>query len=825
MGVRSVEPIVAEGSDTPTPPAPPEGLLASLRAAWPIPVLLLAVGLLGYGLFTAISSRPKADPSVPLHQAESLVQAERFEEAIDLLNDKVRGFVDSAKATTGERGRFHMARARAFAGAIVRQGQTHADNHSVVVNDYTAAQKLGQLLDPSDTARLIESLIALDRVQDATRKLADLPAEETARKIRLTRRIVEHAIASDRPDRELILELLSALAVEPSLDPATKAWVLARQTEYLNRDGRYEEAINKLLRDMLRLADAPAEAMGELHLRLGEAYLGSGNDAAAAQRLEAAELLLDASSPLRADAALLLGRILKAGAGAEPERLQRAAERFATIVSDYGTSSAYLPALLELAEIDAARSEHSAAAERYSELVEAVRRPTARARRELDPARVASSLMDRQAGSFLAGDYDTALRYAELAASLYDDPRMPGPVLLALGQTHRAVADRVLNDAANIPGPGAVVERLDPATRSELKRHLLAAGEAFRRFADVVSAEDTGKYLEARWRAADSFDLAGDIEQAKREFALYADGAPDNDDRRPEARFRLAQVFQVERDFASAAALYRAVMNGAGAASDRARVPLARCLLADTEPGNDAEAEALLLATVDGSIVRPDATAFREALFELGSLYYITGRYPEAIARLEEAVERFPEDSRIDIHRYKLADANRLSAAQITQTLRQGLPQATRDALEQERTARLRTAAELYERVRAALEADPARRLSELERICLRNAYFAIGDCAFDLGNFDAAISAYDSARLKFADDPSSLVAMVQIVNAYVQQQRWPQARTANERARQHLARFPDEVWQRPDIPMEKKHWERWLDARTLLEQSARVEP
>lgn len=816
---------MAEGPDSTTTPEPKPGLAATLRAAWPIPALVLALALLVAGLYSAVAARPKVDPTIPLKEAEALAAAEKYEECIDLLNSRVRGFIDSGRATEEERGRFHLTRARAFAGAISRQGQTHADNHQVVVSDYAAAVKLQQMLEPSDTARLIESLVSLDRVPEAVRKLADFKPEETARRVRLTRRIVEHALAAEKPDRELILDLLSALAVEPSLESDAKAWVLARQTEQLNQDGRYEEAINKLLRDMLRLTDAPAEAMGELHLRLGEAYLGSGNDAAAAQRLEAAEAQLSASSPLRADAALLLGRILKAGAGADPERLQRAADRFGTIITDYGTSTAYLPALLELAEIDAARGENAAAAERYAELVEAVRRPTARMRRELDPERVAASLMDRQAGTFLAGDYDTALRYAELAATLYDDANVPGPLLLALAQTHRAVADRVLKEADELDGPGSAVARLDPATRSELKRHLLAAGEAFRRHADLVSAEDTARYLDSRWLAADSFDLAGDMEQAKREFSLYADGAPDEDARRPEARFRLAQVFQVERDYASAAALYRSVMSGVGSASDKARVPLARCLLADADTTNDAEAEALLLSTVDGSIVGPEAAAFREALFELGGLYYATARYPEAIARLEEAVQRFPDDPRAAVLRYKLADANRLSASQIAQTLRQGLPQATREALEEERAGRLRSAAELYERVRASLEADPARKLSELERICLRNAYFAIGDCAFDLGEFDAAIAAYDTARLKYSDDPSSLVAMVQIVNAYVQQQQWPQARTANERARQHLARFPDEVWQRPDIPMEKKHWERWLDARTLLDQAANAEP
>jgi hypothetical protein len=93
------------------------------------------------------------------------------------------------------------------------------------------------------------------------------------------------------------------------------------------------------------------------------------------------------------------------------------------------------------------------------------------------------------------------------------------------------------------------------------------------------------------------------------------------------------------------------------------------------------------------------------------------------------------------------------------------------------------------------------------------------------LGDYDRAVASYDSAALKYADDPSSLVAMAQIVSAYVAEGQWAQARTANERARRQLARFPDEVWSRPDLPMEKRHWERWLDARTVLERAEAAVP
>jgi hypothetical protein len=64
---------------------------------------------------------------------------------------------------------------------------------------------------------------------------------------------------------------------------------------------------------------------------------------------------------------------------------------------------------------------------------------------------------------------------------------------------------------------------------------------------------------------------------------------------------------------------------------------------------------------------------------------------------------------------------------------------------------------------------------------------------------------------------------MAQIVSAYVEEGEWGKAATANERARQHLAKFPDSVWSMPNLPMEKKHWERWLDSRALLERRAQA--
>jgi hypothetical protein len=54
---------------------------------------------------------------------------------------------------------------------------------------------------------------------------------------------------------------------------------------------------------------------------------------------------------------------------------------------------------------------------------------------------------------------------------------------------------------------------------------------------------------------------------------------------------------------------------------------------------------------------------------------------------------------------------------------------------------------------------------------------------------------------------------MVQIVNAYAATDRWTEARTAHERARQRFRELPPEAFDRPDMPMDRRHWERWLDS------------
>lgn len=809
---------------------------------WPVPALILAVGLFVAGLVVAVSSRPKPDPGVPLVEAERLVEAQEYERAIEYLNSDARALVDSAYANDEHRARFHLARARAFSGAQMKLGISREENHRTVVEDYAAVERLGKEqgggLGAPDVERLVESLVELGEVEAAWERVKKLGNEEGggARKLRLTKRIVEHNLASQNRRDAMTLNLLAELSNSPDLPVDERGWVLARQGEMLMALGKNEEAVSKLLREIQRLRDVPGEMLGELYVLLGKAYYEAGQRATAARQLEVADTVLDSGSMKRADAGVLLGLILQAAG-----QLEGAKEKFSAVVQEYAMSSAYPAALLGEAECEAAMGNHDLAVPKFAEVVELVQRQTsaekgagahdggphggsahalARPGFHFGREMVLRSLLERHRERADGGEPAMALRYAQLAESMYTEAETPADVLEALGRTHRRLGDELIEASRAGKGEDFTVRDLDPATRAEVRQHYVGAGEYYRRHSQALAATDSAGSAASLWISADSFDLSGDLEEARRGFAAYGDGAADEDPKKMESRFRLAKIFQATGEYSAASSLYRGLVEAkAGEVSDRSVVPLAQSLAALGDEQSRKDAESQLLGVVDGGVLSPEAMGYRDALIELCGLYYVSGRYAMAIPRLEQVLERYPGDARVDSTRYRLADSYRLEARAIDATLAQALPQQERDALVEKRSAHLRAAVGLYEQTRVALEAKEASKLSQLERLQLRNSTFSIGDCLYDLGMFDEAIASFDAARLRYADDPASLVAMVQIVAAYVQQGKWAQARTANERARQQLTRFPDEVWSRPDLPMEKRHWERWLDARTALEQ------
>lgn len=777
---------------------------------------------MGAGIVAAFVTKPKLDLMALMDQAEGMMREEKYRSAIEFLGSKqgMWPYVDSGRATTEEARRYHLLMARGIYRGARTLDVHDPRNDRYVLKEYEEAEHLGAELEAADLEALVETHLALGDLDHGLEAAEHLPAALEEQRIGFLKRIAVESLRRPVPETERALSIIAGMLAEPELKEEDRIWAVGEQARMSLERGAPEDAIEQILRATPRLAHPTGDALAGLLTQLGRAYMALAvpeTDEAYAQLARAIELF-DGSNPMMAEALLTVARI-------EVQRgeLDAARERLLRIQQWFGSTEWHLPSLLAMAELESAAGNLDACVEHFQELVTLAKEDELP--RWITRDQIALSLTSESATRLSAGDADRAQLLSLLALDLTGLDEAPPEVL-------RAIADADIEAAAGLMpverGTSEAVFALSemaPETRAQVRRHLIRAASYLKQYAERMILVDREEYGQALWRSADAFDRAGDTEEAIRSFQEFIEAFPD-DPTRAEARFRLAQARQARGEFAEAAELYRELLadrtdpgaRDVGEFADRSVIALARTLLADNETGNDAEAEELLLGAMSGRQVGfPESEHFREALLELGLMYYRAGKYPEAIARLDEAVERYPDDPRMPQVRYRLADTMRLSAREASALLQTELTPTRRREVEALRSERLAGAVAMFGAVRDEIEAVPERRRSILDEEYLRNSYYFLGACAFDTGDFAAAIEAYDAARERYPTDPASLVAMVQIVNCYVELGELERARTANERAKLFYQSLPEEVWNDPYLPMGRVEWQRWLDSMATL--------
>jgi TolA-binding protein len=783
---------------------------------WQLPTLVLGLGLLAAGTLHAVTLIPKPDIASPLAAAERLIASADYEPAIETLNTRVFPHVGTDAVSAAQQGEFHQLMGRALYLGQKGLGIERSDNNSNIRESYLEAEALGVILPPADASYLADTMLALGDFDGARRRADALPPEERARKLTLYRRLVDEAMSPARRRDEPAFELVSSMLMDPQLPVDERAWALTRQAELQIDRGYAEDAMNRLLRELPRLTGIDPAVRGPLHLLLARAYIETQSLDAADKQLAIAADLIAPGDPRRQQLEVLQGQVLLLKSDHPAAR-----ERFQAVLDAFPPVRWRLAAEFGLARAASIMDDDEDALAAFTRLVDLLVK--GESSREISPIIVAESLTSRSEDRFERGQTETSLRYADLAEKVLGDSNLTGPTLLRLASAHRRLADEIIAAVKAKSTSDVVLADLDPATRAQVRSHLAAAAGYYRRHADKVVLTDVQLYSDSLWMSGDCYDRAGDQEAATRIFQLYAAERP-GDPRQPEARFRLAQAFQVRGDLESAASIYRDLIRsrgdaetGSGPWADASEVPLARCLLLDANPDNDAEAEQILRTVVSGQIGTPEATSFRDAVFELANHYYRKSDYDPAIERFEEALARYPNDPQQAAARFKLADALRLSAVDIERTLAQAIAPAEKVRLEGVRTDRLRRAIDLYDQVRRELDAKDARRRTAAEETYLRNSYFYMGESAFRLKDYDTAITHYNAAKDRYNQDPAALVAMTQIVSCHLRQGDLRRAQAANERAKRFYAGIPAGVWDDPTLPMTRQDWERWLESTSML--------
>jgi tetratricopeptide (TPR) repeat protein len=397
-----------------------------------------------------------------------------------------------------------------------------------------------------------------------------------------------------------------------------------------------------------------------------------------------------------------------------------------------------------------------------------------------------------------AGRYRQAIDLAESTFPLF--PRERQVELVA--QAHQAWA-AVLADQGEHTAGGDGGESARQS-RAELRQ----AGAAYAQLAELQSA--TRAYTEDVWNSAECLLAGHDFRGAVRmldEYLRY-----ELRHRRPRALLNLGEAELSLRHFDRALdALGECIaVYPADAAAYRARLLAAQ---AQIDKGDMKEAERLLRENLEDGYLTPKSFEWRDSLFAFGSLLQAEGRDADAIPKLEEFVERYPESPNQTEARYLVAEAYRRTAKIPREKLNTDAIETSRIDHVKEMQQLLSAALEQYEKVQELLNRrQEQRQLDSLEQSILRNCYFARGSTLYEMGRYDDAIHAYSAATNHYQRQPIVLEALMQIAACYRRLGKPEEARNTLAQAKVMLERISPDAKFAETTLYNRDEWSRVLN-------------
>jgi tetratricopeptide (TPR) repeat protein len=417
-----------------------------------------------------------------------------------------------------------------------------------------------------------------------------------------------------------------------------------------------------------------------------------------------------------------------------------------------------------------------------------------------------------------AGRMAEAVEYAKLAASLTDmeDVQQATMMLEQLGNAQSLWATELAGspDRSNLSGALAEV------SSSVAQAAFVDAAETFLRLAQVGVLNER-LAASSSWRAGELLVRGGERVRAANVFVTFARERPQNP-LVPRAFLRVGQLLQSTGQLAGAVEAYRECYRRFPRSLDGARalVPMARCYLAMGPDSEEMAEKTLRIVLYESEIFTPQAPEFADALYLLGDAQNRRGDFEQAIATLEEVLERYPHDPRATRARFLLADSSFKSGLALKSELPDARSAAEVEQIRVESTARFMAARAGYRKLIDEYAARDPTSLNQLERVYFRHASLYEADCFFETQDYRKSLKLYDEAVGMFKDTPNALAAYVQIINSHVFLDQLGEARAALARALVLVDSIPDEAFQRSISPEGRSDWKRyfdWLDQAELF--------
>lgn len=762
-----------------------------LAQLWQIPLLLVSIALFAYAAYLFID--PKAGPGIEekIGVARTFIEQARPEAALA----QIRHILETEKLISPNKAQVHLLAAEALEMWQVQRRESVAINHERIIENTRIAAEHGATIDAPALKRIGESYEALKQPADALDCYRKALALDPQHSLRLQRKIIDLQLAQDDigPAEASLDEYLR----DASLTDAERAWALGQKSQLLSDAGKFVDA-RRILDEALRLA-SDTVARGEVNYRLGYCAWKLNDPVEAERYLRAARDLLRTQHPLDADACYALGRILQ-----ERDDPREAMSFYQTVLVSHIDSKVAPLARLGRGICRIMIKEDDAGLTDLHDLASEISGKPSRAKH-----RVAVVAGLQHAAKLLQarGNFQGALELMAYEQTL--EPEPPASFFARIASVYELRADQV---ERTIPG-AAEPERI---RRGQQVRDMRTrAGDAYIAYSHKLTLTDDKGYGEALWKGIELYDRAANAQAAISALELFVAERPE-DSLTPDALLRLGRAYQAAGQFDKAIASFQRnqFRYPQSLAASKSAVPLAQAYIAKG-PDNYTKAENVLLSVVENNpLLDPSAEEFKQALFELAELQHRTGRFEEAVSRLEEFTQRYPNDERMGQMLFLMADSYRKSASLLDARLASDVsteaskPAEAADAASARRE-RLTRAQGLFDRVVELYRQRPPK--SAVDQLYLKLAHFYRADCLFDLGEYAQSIKLYDAAAFRYQDDPSALAAYVQIVNAYCALGRMQEAKTANERAKWLLRRIPAEAFSDGSFAMPKDYWEQWL--------------
>jgi len=826
--------------DPPPPEAtetPPAAMIAARgepawSQVWHLPMLITGVVLFVVGLYMVVPDPPVRNVNRDLDAVEQMIEQQGDLAAAEAALASIE--TQLPQLTPPQQARYYQYRGDLTyeqtnpVGQLPSQTPEGEQNRRLIIGFYRNAEQLDHKLAPLSLSRYARTLVALGQDGEALALLDKMHDEPAEARCRLVRTLIDKH--RQLPPTEQNVDTLTFLVdryraeaaqeADPGRRRAAMIWAAGLEARMKLDAGDPNGAIRLLVMERLPRLQKPGEPnndLAPLYIKLGRAYQDIAQfDTARTNYLEAQTRLRDTpNSDLLAEVFVGLGQIELAQAG--EMSLDKAREHFGRVVQNYQTSEVYADALIGLSDCEARLDLTAESTEHFARAVDELLRRTP----PHDPRRaVLTDVIDSHVARAIdREDYDRTLDLLQTLAPLYG-AKLPAAQLLRFAVTHEKIAEQRTRRAAALrhdleAGKSDVTREALQLANQQAVIHDEKAGDYYLQHAERVTIADDAAHGESLWRAGAAYDRAQLWAKAVDVYAKFILTRA-NDPLRVRARAQLGKAYLADRQYEPAVEQFLQLVADHPHSPETydILVPLAQAYIATGDTA--AARRGLEQVVTNHPSITPQSPEYQLALIELGKLLFRMGDqnpdfYVAAIERLTEAVERYGDTGQGPELRFLLADAYRKSIARLDESLIDRQAKTDQLQLQAERRRRLEEAQKLYNQVINELEAKPPAALPGMAHLYRRNAYFYQADCAFDRGQYELAISLYDLAARRFEEDPASLIALVQIVNAHCELGQYQEARVANEQARWQLNRIPDAAFDDPDLPLTRRHWEDWL--------------